>query len=157
MKWNSHSIHAQANGKTQDWLKARHMVIEPPRLRAFAAALSAHQQGEQNPRRRLSRPLSAINSGTNHKDSDYVFITFILDQLPHGVIGLLSPSFFAAALSSKAAELNALGSTTTVDFYRHIVSATPRTTPLCPSPNGSPILGAGRHRLRAVTIVSPRI
>ena len=54
-------------------------------------------------------------------DSDYVFITFILDQLPHGVIGLLVAVFFAAAFSSKAGELNALGSTTTVDFYRHIV------------------------------------
>jgi Na+/proline symporter len=49
-----------------------------------------------------------------------VFITFILDHLPHGVIGLLVATFFAAALSSKAAELNALGSTTTVDFYRHV-------------------------------------
>ena len=41
-------------------------------------------------------------------------------QLPHGVIGLLVAAFFAAALSSKAAELNALASTTIVDFYRHI-------------------------------------
>ncbi len=37
------------------------------------------------------------------------------------MIGLLVAAFFAAALSSKAAELNALGSTTTIDFYRHIV------------------------------------
>jgi Na+/proline symporter len=50
-----------------------------------------------------------------------VFITFVLDHLPHGVIGLLVAAFFAAALSSKAAELNALGSTTTVDFYRHLL------------------------------------
>jgi Na+/proline symporter len=50
-----------------------------------------------------------------------VFITFILDYLPHGLIGLLVTAFFAAALSSKAGELNALGSTTTVDFYRHVV------------------------------------
>jgi solute:Na+ symporter, SSS family len=41
--------------------------------------------------------------------------------LPHGVIGLLVAAFFAAALSSKAAELNALGSSTTVDFYRPII------------------------------------
>jgi Na+/proline symporter len=54
-------------------------------------------------------------------DADYVFITFILDYLPHGLIGLLVAAFFAAALSSKAAELYALGSTTTIDFYRHIV------------------------------------
>jgi SSS family solute:Na+ symporter len=50
-----------------------------------------------------------------------VFITFILHQLPHGVIGLLVAAFFSAALSSKAAELNALGSSTTVDFYRPII------------------------------------
>ena len=54
-------------------------------------------------------------------DSDYVFITFILDYLPHGLIGLLVTAFFAAALSSKSGELNALGSTTTVDIYRHII------------------------------------
>ena len=40
--------------------------------------------------------------------------------MPHGVIGLLVAAFFAAALSSKAAELNALGSSTTIDFYRLI-------------------------------------
>jgi Na+/proline symporter len=50
-----------------------------------------------------------------------VFITFIRKYLPHGLIGLLVTAFFAAALSSKSAELNALGSTTTVDVYRHIV------------------------------------
>ena len=54
-------------------------------------------------------------------DADYVFVTFILDHLPHGLIGLLIAAFFAAALQSKAAELNALGSTTTVDFYRHLL------------------------------------
>jgi len=41
--------------------------------------------------------------------------------LPHGLIGLLIAAFFAAALQSKSAELNALGSTTTVDFYRHLL------------------------------------
>jgi Na+/proline symporter len=50
-----------------------------------------------------------------------VFITFILGYLPHGLIGLLVTAFFAAALSSKAGELSALGSTTTVDIYRHLV------------------------------------
>ncbi len=53
--------------------------------------------------------------------ADYVFITFILRELPHGAIGLLVAAFFAAALSSKAAELNALGTSTTIDFYRLLV------------------------------------
>ncbi len=50
-----------------------------------------------------------------------MFITFILKHLPQGMIGLLIAAFFAATLSSKAAELNALASTTTVDFYRFLV------------------------------------
>jgi Na+/proline symporter len=54
-------------------------------------------------------------------DADYVFIAFILSALPHGVIGLLVASFFAAALSSKAAELNALGTSTTIDIYRLLI------------------------------------
>ena len=65
--------------------------------------------------------LLATNAKLKTNDADYVFITFVLKHLPHGVIGLLVAAFFAAALSSKAAELNALGSTTTVDFYRHII------------------------------------
>ena len=50
----------------------------------------------------------AAHPGAKSNDADYVFITFILKYLPHGVIGLLIAAFFAAALSSKAAELNAL-------------------------------------------------
>ena len=51
-----------------------------------------------------------------------MFITFILGHLPHGLIGLLIAAFFGATLSSKAAELNALASTTTVDLYRLLVT-----------------------------------
>ncbi|MEJ2110181.1 MAG: sodium:solute symporter [Acidobacteriota bacterium] len=50
-----------------------------------------------------------------------VFITFVLDFLPHGLIGLLMAVFFAAALSSLSAELSALGETTNVDFYRFVI------------------------------------
>ena len=51
-------------------------------------------------------------------DKDYVFITFILNHMPIGIIGLLLAVIFSAAMSSTAAELNALGSTTTVDIYK---------------------------------------
>ncbi|HVS73168.1 MAG TPA: sodium:solute symporter [Phycisphaerae bacterium] len=64
--------------------------------------------------------LRAADGHESANDNDYVFITFILDNLPHGLIGLLVAAFFCAALSSKAAELNALASTTTVDLYLHL-------------------------------------
>ena len=102
------------------WLAARHArdpaaeaAARPAVLQAQARAAAVREAAKDSLRR--ARP------GTTANDSDYVFITFILDQLPHGIIGLLVAAGLAAAFSSKAAELNALGSTTTVDFYRHLV------------------------------------
>jgi len=52
------------------------------------------------------------------KDSDYIFLTFVLKFLPNGLIGLLLAVIFSAAMSSTAGELNALASTTTIDYYK---------------------------------------
>lgn len=51
-------------------------------------------------------------------DKDYVFIHFILNNLPTGLIGLLLAVIFSAAMSSTSSELNSLASTTVVDLYR---------------------------------------
>ena len=52
------------------------------------------------------------------EDDDYIFITFVTNFLPIGLIGLLLAVIFSAAMSSTSAELNALASTTTVDIYK---------------------------------------
>ena len=51
-------------------------------------------------------------------DRDYVFIHFILENLPIGLIGLLLAVIISAAMSSTASELNALASTTSLDIYK---------------------------------------
>ncbi|PWI31573.1 sodium:solute symporter [Flavobacteriaceae bacterium LYZ1037] len=51
-------------------------------------------------------------------DKDYVFIHFILNNLPRGLIGLLLAVILSAAMSSTASELNALASTTSLDLYK---------------------------------------
>ena len=51
-------------------------------------------------------------------DKDYVFIHFILNNLPRGLIGLLLAVTLSAAMSSTASELNALASTTAIDLYK---------------------------------------
>ena len=114
------SLHAQTRAQLENWMNARHEGNVSAAQTAFAAAQTAQQQSEKI-RAEATDELIAKNSGSKANDADYVFITFILHQLPHGVIGLLVAAFFAAALSSKAAELNALGSSTTVDFYRHLI------------------------------------
>lgn len=52
------------------------------------------------------------------EDNDYVFMTFVTQHLPVGLVGLLLAVIFSAAMSSTASELNALASCTTVDFYK---------------------------------------
>ncbi|MBB4081000.1 Na+/proline symporter [Lewinella aquimaris] len=52
------------------------------------------------------------------EDRDYVFITFIINYLPVGLVGLLLAVIFSAAMSSTSSELNALATTSVVDIYR---------------------------------------
>jgi SSS family transporter len=59
-------------------------------------------------------------SDKSFNDVNYVFPTFVLQNMPMGVIGLLIAAIFAAAMSSIAAELNALATATTIDFYRRL-------------------------------------
>jgi len=56
-------------------------------------------------------------------DKDYVFLHFILQNLPRGLIGLLLAVILSAAMSSTASEINALGSTTALDLYKRNVTA----------------------------------
>jgi Na+/proline symporter len=111
---------AEKKQKIQAWLDARRSGNHDSEMQAREQALAAGERSDAV-RNEAKTNLFAANPGIKSNDADYVFVTFILDNLPHGLIGLLVAAFFAAALSSKAAELNALGSTTTIDFYRHIV------------------------------------
>jgi len=112
--------HAEKERLIHTWLDAKHAGDHKAEAEAHAQAQAALDRSDAL-RAEAKTTLLAVNPRATANDADYVFITFVLDHLPHGVIGLLVAAFFAAALSSKAAELNALGSTTTVDFYRHMV------------------------------------
>jgi SSS family transporter len=61
------------------------------------------------------------NPDAETNDKDYVFIHFILTNLPRGLIGLLLAVIISAAMSSTASELNALASTTAIDLYKRNV------------------------------------
>lgn len=62
--------------------------------------------------------IQKANPQAETNDKDYVFISFILDHLPQGLIGLLLAMIFSAAMSSTASELNALSATSLVDLYQ---------------------------------------
>ena len=62
-----------------------------------------------------------VSGDAAYSDVNYVFPTFITTRLPIGLVGLLIAAVFAAAMSSIAAELNALSAATVIDFYRRHV------------------------------------
>jgi len=62
--------------------------------------------------------ISKANIVAEKNDKDYVFLNFILNNIPKGLIGLLLAVILSAAMSSTASELNALATTTTIDLYK---------------------------------------
>ncbi len=102
------------------WMKARADGASAGEVAAARDVVRTAHRRSEAVRKEAKDALRAADPGVKVKDSDYVFITFILEQLPVGVVGLLIAVIFAAALSSVAAELSALGSTTVVDLYRHV-------------------------------------
>lgn len=120
--------------------KAKHdlLVKERADLAMEMAALSRKSEGsflEEVQRGRLQyadnriretrdafkKILTASDEKLKAKDSDYVFLSFILEYLPHGMIGLLIAVIFSAAMSSTSSEINSLASTTAVDIYKRLV------------------------------------
>ena len=76
---------------------------------------------QQEIREEVKSLLLTHDPETETRDTDYVFMRFVMDYLPTGVVGLLFAAIFAAAMSSSSSELNALGSTTTVDLYKRSI------------------------------------
>lgn len=54
-------------------------------------------------------------------DTNYVFLTFVVTYLPHGLVGLIIAAILFASMSSTSSELNALASTTVIDIYKRLV------------------------------------
>ncbi len=101
-------------------------------IRAVSTVSSSERDAAMNKLRELDAQAHELRDRTKavlvqagvdpkSKESDYVFITFILQQMPHGVVGLLIAVILCATMSATAAALNALGSTTAVDFYRPLI------------------------------------
>ncbi len=111
------ALHAAKQEKLTAWLDAREHADSAAEQVTRADLVAAHAATDAV-RREAKTALTAADPRAKTKDSDYVFIGFILAQLPRGAIGLLIAVMIAAALGSKAGELNALGTTSTMDLWR---------------------------------------
>jgi Na+/proline symporter len=135
-EWEHHA--AGANGATFRALEEKHAALHVAKQEKIAAWQDARARGDAAAETTARAEMVAANQATDAvraeakqallaadkkaavKDSDYVFLSFIVAQMPKGVIGLLVAVMIAAALGSKASELNALATTSTIDFWRQV-------------------------------------
>lgn len=96
-------------------------------LNVLKNELQTLDRAENNLRNEAKVLLAKTDPDIATNDKDYVFIHYILNNLPVGIIGLLLAVILSAAMSSTASELNALGTITTLDIYQRY--ATVSTAP----------------------------
>ncbi len=91
---------------------------ENPEDQELKSAIQAYHVEEQALMKDSKALILKADPNASTEDDDYIFITFVTNFLPIGLIGLLLAVIFSAAMSSTSAELNALASTTTIDIYK---------------------------------------
>ncbi|NNF18185.1 MAG: sodium:solute symporter [Flavobacteriaceae bacterium] len=108
----------------QDKKMAQDQFASALEIKEYAAIVAAEKQiaeineMEKNNRAAARTLINKADSTVETNDKDYVFIHFILHQLPRGLIGLLLAVILSAAMSSTASELNALGTISALDLYK---------------------------------------
>lgn len=102
----------------EQWLSARHASADTAGL---DTQLKAAANEERTLREQARAAVAKAAPSANPKDADYVFLSFVMSRFPHGLIGLLLAVILCAAMSATASALNALGTTTMVDFYRRSI------------------------------------
>ena len=83
--------------------------------------LQALQQRDAKTRKAAGELIRKNDPRADKTDTDYVFLTFIMQNLPTGLVGLLLAAIFCAAMSATASGLNALASTSVIDVWKRLI------------------------------------
>jgi SSS family solute:Na+ symporter len=86
------------------------------------AELQSLQQRDAATRKSASELIRKNDPKADAKDTDYVFLTFVIENLPTGLVGVLMASIFCAAMSATASGLNSLASTSVVDVWKRLLT-----------------------------------
>jgi SSS family transporter len=82
--------------------------------------LQKSQASESEIREEATTLIKKANPNADTNDTNYIFLSFVINFLPVGVVGLILACILSASMSSTAAELNALASVTVVDIYKRV-------------------------------------
>ena len=82
--------------------------------------LEGSRSQEQQLRQEAASLIVLSDPGADTNDINYIFLTFVINYLPVGLVGLILAAILSASMSSTAAELNALASVSVIDIYRRV-------------------------------------
>lgn len=87
-------------------------------IAVMADSLQALQQQSDSIRKQVKTWIGSKAVGGDSKDTDYIFLRFVVDYLPAGLVGLLIAIIFLASWGSIAAAINSLASCSMIDFHK---------------------------------------
>lgn len=117
-------------------LEKNHVELAQSQSKRAEALMNAIQQNDENEvndiqksylevkkqlndnRKKVADLLKTTSPNSDNNDVNYIFLRFILDHLPHGLIGLLIAVIFSASMGSIASAYNSLAATSMIDVYR---------------------------------------
>ncbi|MFN4147198.1 MAG: sodium:solute symporter, partial [Runella sp.] len=128
------SIHAPEYAlleqKHQDLVQSKQVAVngltkalkekQPKEVEQWQSVLQSNEEAQKALKKETVALVKKNNPTADTSDVNYVFLHFILDKLPIGLIGLLIAVIFSASMGSIAAAYNSLASTTVVDIYKRI-------------------------------------
>ena len=100
------------------------LVSHPTGLDQTKSVLKQSEEKKLQYRNTIKRWLKDKSVGGDGNDTNYIFLRFVVDYLPKGLVGLLIAVIFLAAWGSIAASLNSLASCTIIDFHRQFSKKT---------------------------------
>lgn len=99
--------------------------LDNQQLEVYKSSLHASDSVAKSLKGQVVELIKKNNPSASTNDRDFVFLRFVLDYLPHGLIGLLIAVIFAASMGSIASAYNSLAATSVVDVYRKFSKNTP--------------------------------
>ncbi|MFC1693667.1 sodium:solute symporter [Candidatus Latescibacterota bacterium] len=90
-------------------------------LREAIFKLQSSKASEKQIREKAINLIQKTNPDADTNDTNYIFLSFVINFLPTGLVGLVLAAILSASMSSTSAELNALASTTVIDIYKRLV------------------------------------
>jgi SSS family solute:Na+ symporter len=115
LKANLDSVQVSKQAVVKQWVGDR----ENP---ALVSSIKDHLRQEKVIQDSVKALVRKVDPLAETNDTNYIFLRFVIDYLPTGLVGLLIAVIFLAAWGSIAAALNSLSSTSVVDFHKRFVN-----------------------------------